>query len=95
LLGSSLPPRSQCEIKAATEFGVVHALESLSHLAGETCSISNAPISITDSPRFAYRGLMIDSARHFLPVHFIEHIIDTMAASKLNVLHWHISDTER
>ncbi|GMI21405.1 hypothetical protein TrRE_jg5889 [Triparma retinervis] len=84
----------KCQIKATTEFGVVHALESLSHLAGETCSISNAPVSITDSPRFAYRGLMIDSARHFLPVHFIEHIIDTMAASKLNVLHWHISDTE-
>jgi hypothetical protein len=37
---------------------------------------------------------MIDSSRHFLPVRFLEHIVDTMVASKFNVLHWHISDTE-
>ncbi|GMH60643.1 hypothetical protein TrST_g7542 [Triparma strigata] len=90
----SIGEDGSCKITATTEFGVIHALESLSHLAGESCSIENAPINISDKPRFAYRGLMIDSARHFLPVHFIEHIIDTMAASKLNVLHWHISDTE-
>jgi hexosaminidase len=83
-----------CSISAETGFGALRALESLAGFAGEACVIENAPIKVSDSPRFNFRGLMIDSARHFLPVSFIEHIIDTMAGMKLNVLHWHISDTE-
>ena len=55
--------------------------------------ISNAPITIRDSPRFDFRGLMIDTSRHFMPLKFIHHIIDGMAANRLNVMHWHIVPT--
>ena len=44
------------------------------------------------STRFAYRGVMVDSSRHFLPVPTLEAILDGMAASALNVLHWHLVD---
>eukprot|EP01047_Picozoa_sp_COSAG01_P011724 COSAG01_NODE_515_length_16042_cov_8.646553_10_plen_362_part_00 len=83
-----------CKISAATVWGAFHAMESVSQLAYENCTIRNAPISITDAPRFEFRGLMIDSARHFLPVPFIEHILDAMQANKLNILHWHIVDSQ-
>ncbi len=49
---------------------------------------------IEDRPRFPWRGLLIDSARHFLPVDVIERNLDGMAAVKFNVLHWHLSDDQ-
>ncbi|QKG57488.1 family 20 glycosylhydrolase [Hymenobacter sp. BRD128] len=49
---------------------------------------------IQDAPRFAWRGLMIDPARHFLPVAVIKRNLDGMAAVKLNVLHWHLCDDQ-
>ena len=49
---------------------------------------------ITDSPRFAWRGLMLDSARHFQPPGFVLKFIDWMALHKLNVLHWHLTDDQ-
>jgi hexosaminidase len=49
---------------------------------------------IQDQPRFAWRGLMIDPARHFLPVAVIKRNLDGMAAVKLNVLHWHLCDDQ-
>lgn len=52
------------------------------------------PLHILDSPSLPYRGIMIDSARHFLPIETIKHVIDGMLFHKLNVLHWHISDAE-
>ena len=49
---------------------------------------------ITDAPRFGWRGLMLDSARHYQSPEFIKGFIDWMAAHKLNVLHWHLTDDQ-
>ncbi len=51
-------------------------------------------VSIEDSPRFGWRGLMLDSARHYQPPEFIRKFIDVMALHKLNVLHWHLTDDQ-
>lgn len=54
--------------------------------------ITGIPLSIEDSPDFLWRGLMVDTSRHFLDVATLKRIIDAMLFSKLNVLHWHIVD---
>jgi hexosaminidase len=51
-------------------------------------------IHIEDAPRFAWRGLMLDSARHFQSPGFVEAFIDRMARAKLNVLQWHLADDQ-
>ncbi|WP_142764379.1 family 20 glycosylhydrolase, partial [Klebsiella pneumoniae] len=51
-------------------------------------------VTIEDSPRFPWRGLLLDSARHFIPLPDIKRQIDGMAAAKLNVLHWHLTDDQ-
>ena len=51
-------------------------------------------LTIEDRPRFQWRGLMIDAGRHFMPVEVIRRNLDGMAAVKLNVLHWHLSDDQ-
>jgi hexosaminidase len=50
------------------------------------------PISIKDEPEFVYRGVMIDTARHFIPFNMILETIDALMYNKMNVLHWHITD---
>lgn len=49
---------------------------------------------IRDRPAYPHRGLMLDTARNFIPVPDILRTIDAMASSKLNVFHWHITDTQ-
>lgn len=83
-----------CTLVAPTVWGALHGMESLAQLGGENCTVVNAPVTIDDRPRFAYRGLMIDTARAFLNVAFIRHIIDGMVANRLNVLHMHLVDAE-
>jgi len=51
-------------------------------------------VRITDEPRYAWRGLMLDSARHYQSPEFIERYIDWMSLHKLNVLHWHLVDDQ-
>jgi hexosaminidase len=51
-------------------------------------------MTINDTPRFSWRGVMLDSARHLQSPAFIRKFIDAMAAHKLNVLHWHLTDDQ-
>tara|TARA_B110000208_G_scaffold148446_1_gene179113 strand:- start:716 stop:2494 length:1779 start_codon:yes stop_codon:yes gene_type:complete len=81
-------------IVAETVWGALHGLETLLQLTDGGTTIINAPIAITDAPRFPHRGLMIDTARHFLPVGILLKHLDAMEASKMNVLHWHLMDQQ-
>jgi hexosaminidase len=51
-------------------------------------------LHVEDAPRFAWRGLMLDSARNFQSVDFVKRFIDRMALEKLNTLHWHLTDDQ-
>jgi len=82
-------------IKAATVDGALRSLETLAQLIAPGPEGFRAPaIQIEDHPRFAWRGLMMDVSRHFMPVEVVERNLDAMAAVKLNVLHWHLSDDQ-
>ncbi|TPX38080.1 beta-N-acetylhexosaminidase [Synchytrium microbalum] len=59
-----------------------------------TYVIRNVPWFIADSPRYKHRGLLLDTARHYFPVEYIERILDGMSYTKMNVLHWHIVDSQ-
>lgn len=83
-------------LSATSVFGVQHGLASLLQLAqSNTSSQFILPYTtISDSPRFPWRGLLIDSVRHFMPIATIKRQLDGMAAAKLNVLHWHLTDDQ-
>ena len=51
-------------------------------------------IAIQDKPRFPWRGLMIDVGRHFIPLEVLKRNLDGMAAVKMNVFHWHLSENQ-
>src|SRR5208282_349188 len=51
-------------------------------------------VHIEDSPRFPWRGLMLDVSRHWMPVEVVLRNLEAMAAVKLNVFHWHLSDDQ-
>jgi hexosaminidase len=87
------------KLHAATVYGVLRGLETFSQLVrfsfnAAEYTIKGSPWKIVDSPRFQHRGLMVDTARHFLPVKALKSMIDSLAYAKLNVLHWHMSDTQ-
>lgn len=82
-------------ISANTRFGALRAMETLLQLMQNGAENTSIPwVTIEDSPRFPWRGLLLDSARHFLPIPDIKRQIDGMAAAKLNVLHWHLTDDQ-
>ena len=55
-------------------------------------TLRNLPVSVNDAPRFKWRGVMVDTARHFLGVPSMKRIIDGMSMNKMNMLHWHATD---
>ena len=85
-------------IEAATPAGLFYGSVTLWQLMmpygarGKTAVLPN--VSIQDRPRYAWRGLLLDSARHFQSVADIERLIDWMALHKLNVLQWHLTDDQ-
>ena len=77
---------------AASEYGLMYALESFTQLIEATGALPGNDIQINDAPAYKWRGLMIDTGRRFIPLSTVENLLDTMAAVKLNVLHLHASD---
>ena len=82
-------------LTAATDVGAMHGLQTILQLATNEHGACVLPaVTIADSPRFQWRGFMIDVSRHFEPVSVIERTLDGMVAAKLNVFHWHLSDDQ-
>lgn len=82
-------------LSAPNPLGVLHGLQTflqMVHLTPQGFAVSS--VVIEDKPRFPWRGLMIDSGRHFIPLDVIRQNLDAMEAVKLNLLHWHLSDDQ-
>ena len=77
-------------ITAAAPAGLYYALQSLGALVSETLTLP--VLSIEDSPRFEYRGILVDISRHFRTKEFLMRQIDVMARLKMNRLHLHLTD---
>ena len=85
----------EIEINAETDFGAMYGLETLLQLLkADEVGYYFPEIEIKDAPRFPWRGLMIDVSRHFFPLDVIKRNIDGLAAVKMNVFHWHLSDDQ-
>ncbi len=82
-------------IEAVTDVGALRALETLLQLVNyDEIGYHFKGANIDDSPRFVWRGLMIDVARHFQPIEVLKRNLDAMASVKLNVFHWHLTDDQ-
>ncbi|WP_338558590.1 family 20 glycosylhydrolase [Erwinia sp. E_sp_B04_7] len=83
------------KLDAATRFGAMRGMETLLQLVQNAGQKSEIPfVEIHDSPRFPWRGILIDSARHFMPLETIRRQIDGIAAARMNVFHWHLTDDQ-
>jgi len=88
---------SAATLTAKTIYGAYFGLQTFSQLVrwnpdNKTYECPIAPVSISDAPRFSWRGVLIDTDRHFLPLDTIYTIIDAITYTKMNTLHWHIVD---
>jgi hexosaminidase len=82
-------------LKAPTTLGALRGMQTVLQLVTPVTNGFAIPIvNIDDKPRFPWRGLMIDVSRHFQPLDVIRRNLDGMAAVKLNVFHWHLSDNQ-
>jgi hexosaminidase len=85
-------------LSADGPLGVLRGFETFLQLvtpcAGDAPGFCAPAVEIHDQPRFPWRGLSLDVSRHFIPVNGVKRTIDGLAAVKLNVLHWHLSDDQ-
>ena len=86
---------THARLTAANPLGVLRGMETFLQLVeADKDSFSVPAVAIDDHPRFAWRGTMLDVSRHWMPVEVVERTLDAMAAVKLNVFHWHLSDDQ-
>ncbi len=86
---------SGAKLTAPTPLGILRGLQTFLQLVTITPTGFAAPaVTIKDQPRFPWRGLLIDVSRHFIPLDVLKRNLDGMAAVKMNVLHWHLSDDQ-
>ena len=83
-------------LQAAEPWGVLRGLETFLQLVspGSSTPFRAPAVVVRDRPRFPWRGLMLDSSRHFMPLDTVKRTLDGMAAVKLNVFHWHLTDDQ-
>jgi hexosaminidase len=86
-------------LTAPNPLGLLRGLATFEQLVGPSSDPSSAAfavpaLTIEDAPRFPWRGLHIDVSRHWMPLDVILRNLDAMAAVKLNVFHWHLSDNQ-
>lgn len=83
-------------IRAPNDTGLFYGLQTLRQIATPDSDTSAGlpALHIADQPRFRYRGLMLDSARHMQPIAAIKQQLDLMARYKFNTFHWHLSDDQ-
>jgi hexosaminidase len=88
--------RQNIRIEGASEAAVFYGLQTLrkSVPVGNYKHVTFSPATITDAPRFGYRGMMLDVARHFQPVEFVKKYIDLLALHNINRFHWHLTDDQ-
>ena len=83
------------KLSAVNPLGILRGLQTFLQLVDVTPDGFAAPaVTIKDQPRFAWRGLMIDVSRHFIPLEVLKRNLDGMEAVKLNVFHWHLSENQ-
>nr|WP_314984827.1 family 20 glycosylhydrolase [uncultured Pantoea sp.] len=82
-------------LTAHSRFGAMRGMETLLQLIQNGEQGTTIPyVTIHDHPRFPWRGVLIDTARHFMPVETLKRQIDGIAAARMNVFHWHLTDDQ-
>jgi len=82
-------------LTAETDLGILRGLETLLQLlVADQAGYAFPCVEIQDKPRFTWRGLLIDCGRHFQPLDVLKRNLDAMAAVKMNVLHWHLTEDQ-
>ena len=90
----TVTPR-QALLEAPTPLGILWGLETFLQLARAEGGAVHVPaVVIKDRPRFPWRGLMIDVARHWQPIEVIKRTLDGMSSVKMNVFHWHLTEDQ-
>jgi|MDSY01.1.fsa_nt_gb hexosaminidase len=88
------PSALTLELASATVWGALQGLETIAQLVRADGVVpGGTDLRIEDAPRYPWRGLLLDTSNHFLPVEQLLTFLDAMAAVKMNVLHWHIVDS--
>ena len=87
----------QVTVAASTPAGVFYGIQTLRkslpvQTTGE--AITLPAVTVADAPRFGYRGMMLDCARHFFPLSFVKKFIDILAMHNMNVFHWHLTEDQ-